>query len=190
MKRKYIDFYERREEAKKKSRKSERNLLLNILVVTLVFLILSAGFLIVDKMITEYKTGNLQKYIEDPENMAKFQELENLKQREASYLSIKNNLNRLKEIGGSYPDVGKDFFEHINGENLPSLTLSSFTYDASSGRFSMYCVAGSYEAWDAFVSKIENSNYITDYQYTGYQRNLSNDTYSSAFNFKLVKQDK
>jgi hypothetical protein len=186
MKNKRIDLYVQRQKAKKQER-SRVGGRTKVALAFLILLVAAAAFLLLDTNRMEKKTMEGNAVLNDPANLARYEEISSLNQREASYLSIKENLDGLNKIIDSYPDMNRDFFSHLMTGNAPGVVLSNFSYDAASGLFSMFVSAEGYAGWTQIISKLEESPYITGFEYAGYQRNLSQNIYSANYTFRLVK---
>ena len=185
MKKKYIDFYERREEAIRLGRKQKRGFHVPFTIGLVVILLLAGGFLAINTYSLNHRTKTLQTFINDPANSGRYEEVQKLNKRENSYKSTIKNLGELKEIKNSYPHADRDYFDHIMKGNDPGVILGDFNYDGNSGTFSMNAMARDYQSWTRFIDKIENSSYMSEYHYTGYDRSEGSLDYYASFSFIL-----
>ena len=185
MKKKRIDLYVQRQKAKKQDR-AKTGSRTKVGLVFLLLLVVLAAFLFLDtnRMEKKIETGNA--VLNDPANLDRFEEINSLNQREAAYLSVRENLDGLDQILQSYPEVGRDLFSHFLMGNAPGITLSNISYTAATGQFTMSVEAASYSSWTQYISKLEKSPFITGFEYRGYQRDLGRDAYFSSFSFQLV----
>jgi len=121
--------------------------------------------------------------ISSPENMEKYAYISELNRKETEYTAIISDLASIEGVVSSYPVAAKDFFEYLTGGN-PGVTLTNFSYDGNAGVVNTSGKAQGYEAWTAFIEKIEGSSYLTDYMYQGYEIEAAN-IHKADFSFRL-----
>ena len=190
IKNKRIDFLVRKEEWKKDNRTYKYGSVTIISVVVLILFLAAAAFLIVDTARMGKKIAEGEAMLQDPQLLQLYQEVESLNQRENMYLSIKESLANLDEITATYPNVDREFFNHLLLGNEPGVTISNMGYDGNSGQFSFKVTATGYGPWTNFITKMEKSSYISAFNYFGYEKDNANDTYHSGFSVRLIRPER
>lgn len=186
MKNKHIDLLIQREKSRRdyvKQISSARNKILFFLVAVIVF---SAAFLLVDTNRLERKSASIDEMITSPESMHKYARITELKHKEADYATIIKDLSSIEGVVSSYPVAAKSFINFFVKDNPQGIEITGFSYNANSGIFNSHVRAKGYNNWTTFVNKIENSTYLTDYEYSGYERDGIQDIYSASFSFRLL----
>lgn len=190
MKNKRIDFFLRKEEWKKENKKVKYGTFTIISVLVLILLLAGAAFLILDTARMEKKVAEGEAMLNDPQLLQFYEQVESLNQQETMYLTIKDSLANLDVITDTYPSVDREFFNHLLLGNDPGVEISGMSYDSSTGQFSFSVRAQGYGSWSKFISKMENSNYVTGFSYYGYDKDIEADTYYSGFSVQLVNVKK
>ena len=187
MQNKRIDFFIRKERWKRDNRTHRYGIFTIIALVILVVIIAAAAFLILDTMRMEKKIAEGEAMLQDPQLLQFYQDVESLNQRESMYLSIKESLANLDVITETYPNVDRNFFNHLLLGNDPGVSISNMSYDGNSGQFSFAVEVTGYGSWTKFINKMTNSPYFTGFNYIGYQKDIATDNYYSGFSVQLVK---
>lgn len=190
MKNKQIDFFIRKKQWKKENQTNTYGPFAIVSAVVLLLLLLAAAFLIFDTNRMEKKISEGEAMLQDPQLLQFYEEVEELNQREAMYLSIKDSLANLDSITSTYPNVDTELFNHLLLGNDPGVVISNLSYDGASGQLSFGVTAKGYWAWDKFIVKLEKSPYFTGFNYYGYDRDIANDEYAAGFSVQLVKVEK
>lgn len=187
MKNKRIDFFLRKEQWKKESKSIKYGSMTIASIIILIFLLGTAAFLILDTARMDKKTAEGEAMLNDPQLLEFHKKVESLNQQENMYLAIKESLANLDIITATYPNVDREFFNHLLLGNDPGVAISGMSYDGASGQFSFGVTAQGYGSWSKFITKMENSNYFTEFSYYGYDKDIEADRYSSAFSVQLLK---
>ncbi len=188
IKNKRIDFFVRKQQNKRDNRTYRYGTFTTISIIILILFLSFAAFLVLDTARMERKIVEGEAMLQDPELLQFYQDVESLKQKERMYLSIKDSLANLDVITATYPNVDRHLFNHLLLENDPGLAISNISYDGNSGQLNFEVRSAGYGGWTNFVNKMENSSFISDFNYSGYQRDIASGTYFSGFSVRLVKE--
>ncbi|MBR6003906.1 MAG: hypothetical protein IK068_04200 [Lachnospiraceae bacterium] len=178
----FLDQYKTVVEGKKKDLDLAKILkpLIAILLVVL------AAFVLLEVVLIGFKAKNksLDKYINDANNIASYNEAIAVKEETDVVNAQKANMESLLAAIDSYPNVGKDFFAKVAATaTKDDISVTSYNYSNDTGYLVVFCTANDTAKISQFVRDMEANGLFKAVEYTGFQSNGEN---GYSFNVNCV----
>ena len=127
------------------------------------------------------QTKSLNKYINDEQNVASYNEAIATKEKTDTVNLQKSNLEACMAAIDSYPNVGTAFFQSIaTTATKNNVTVSSYGYANETGFLSMSCTGTTLGGISQFVRDLETLGLFTEVTYTGFSG-----TNESGYSFSI-----
>ena len=136
-----------------------------------VAVVVLAIFVLLEVVLIGFKARNksLEKYINDEQNVATYNEALDTKATIDSVTLQKANTEAVIKAIDSYPNVGKAFFQTIAANATANDTsVSNYSYSNDNGYLSLSCTSRSTAGISKFVRAMEQNGLFDDVQYTGF----------------------
>ncbi len=140
-----------------------------------VAVVVLAIFVLLEVVLIGFKARNksLEKYINDPQNTASYNEAKATKDETDQVNTQKANIESCIAAIDSYPNVGKDFFTAIaNTATNNGVTISNYGYSNMTGIISMSCsskaISPATTGISQFVRDLEKLGLFDNVTYTGF----------------------
>jgi len=137
-----------------------------------VLLVVLAAFILLEVVLIGFKAKNksLDKYINDPANIAAYNEALAVKEETETIKTKTTNMVSLINAIDSYPNVGKDFFTAIaNTATKNGVTITSYGYVNDNGFLTLSCTSTSTAGISQFVRDLGTLNLFNKVMYNGFQ---------------------
>ncbi len=139
--------------------------LIIILLVAVIVFVLTTGI----KIFMNQKVKSLNNYINDPDNVASYNEAVALKEKTDNVNTQKTNLEALIKAIDSYPDVNKAFFSAISKCATDNgVTIGQYGYAGDTGVFSISGTATATGGISGFVRAMEATGLFADVEYNSF----------------------
>ncbi len=135
-------------------------------------LVVLAAFILLEVVLIGFKAKNksLDKYINDPANIAAYNEALAVKEETETIKTKTTNMVSLINAIDSYPNVGKDFFTAIaNTATKNGVTITSYGYVNDNGFLTLSCTSTSTAGISQFVRDLGTLNLFNKVMYNGFQ---------------------
>ena len=140
-----------------------------------VAVVVLAIFVLLEVVLIGFKTRNksLEKYINDPKNVASYSEAKETKEETDKVNTQKANIEACIKAIDSYPNVGKDFFNAIaNVATKNGVTISEYGYVNTNGYLSLACssnaISPATTGASQFVRDLEGLGLFDSIEYNGF----------------------
>lgn len=145
-----------------------------------ILLVVLAVFVILEVILIGFKAKNksLDKYINDPNNIASYNEAIAVKEETENVNAQKANMEALLTAIDTYPNVGKDFFAKVaSAATKNNVTITNYSYANENGWLNLSCNANATKDISQFVRDLEKLGLFNTVNYVGFQSNGENGTY-------------
>ena len=140
-----------------------------------VAIVVLAIFVLLEVVLIGFKARNksLEKYINDPQNVASYNEAKATKDETDRVNTQKANIESCMKAIDSYPNVGKDFFTSIaNTASKNGVKVSEYSYVNTNGYLSLSCSSNAISpdttGISQFVRDIEGLGLFEKVEYSGF----------------------
>ena len=140
-----------------------------------VAVVVLAIFVLLEVVLIGFKARNksLEKYINDPQNVASYNEAKATKEETDKVNTQKANIEACIKAIDSYPNVGKDFFESIaNTATKNGVSISEYGYVNTNGYLSLSCssnaISPNTTGISQFVRDLEGLGLFDSIEYNGF----------------------
>ena len=139
-----------------------------------VLIVVLAVFVILEAILIGFKAKNksLDKYINDPNNIASYNEALAVKKETETVNAAKANMESLLTAIDTYPNVGKDFFAKVASvATKNNVTITNYSFANENGWLNLACNASATKDITQFVRDLETLGLFGNVNYTGFQSN-------------------
>ena len=140
----------------------------------LILVLVLAAFVLLEVVLIGFKAKNksLDKYINDANNIASYNEAIAVKEETDKVNTQKANMEALLTAIDTYPNVGKDFFAKVaSAATKNNVTITNYSYANENGWLNLSCHANATKDISQFVRDLEKLGLFNSVNYTGFQSN-------------------
>ena len=136
-----------------------------LMIVLVVIGVIAQGLNIYSGM----RIKSLEKYINDENNIATYNEALAVKTSVEQAKLQKTNMEAMIAAIATYPDVDKSFFDSVSGAaTANSVVINNYGYASASGVLSVSCVASTPQNISNFVRALDATGLFANVEYTGF----------------------
>ncbi|MEG0873917.1 MAG: hypothetical protein RR219_05520 [Clostridiales bacterium] len=136
-------------------------------------LILVSGVIYFQILYDNYKLSEVKSYINDPEVVSVYKDVQKSKNKYTTFKSELNYLTNIKDMLEDYPQFTTEDFSKIYAAASGGTVVQSISYDGNSGVVTMVAEAPRMTYAAQTVAALRTTGLFEDVQYAGYESNNS-----------------
>lgn len=149
-----------------------------LLLITSVIMIVLSGGSFIYKLVQEHSVNSLNEQIEDPDFVAKYNEVLQLEEKSNALLTRNNELDDLIKALATYPKASRSVDDKLTSLATSSTTVEITAYNSSTGVLSFTATSQDNMQINGFIQNLSDSNLFSNVTYSGYSYQSDKAVYS------------
>lgn len=149
-----------------------------LLLITSVIMIVLSGGSFIYKLVQEHSVNSLNEQIEDPDFVAKYNEVLQLEEKSNVLLTRNNELDDLIKALATYPKASRSVDDKLTSLATSSTTVEITAYNSSTGVLSFTATSQDNMQINGFIQNLSDSNLFSNVTYSGYSYQSDKAVYS------------
>lgn len=176
---KKMNLYKKYKKDNNRQRSLNRGGLMTVVSIALVLIMLATGVrFTIEKMILKSDVNDLKLFVEDENNIVKYNESKKISETNAKLTSFKDSLSEIDSIFKEKDAIGSYILTEIHMAKPNSIVITNMSIDGP-------LVSISYEssvpsASSDFIKSLKERNIIKEVDYNGYTYDEEQETYSAT----------